>query len=115
VGLIPRVLIILCLMAGLLAPKGAAVLASAVPGVVQMVICTGHGLDVITLDAEGTPRRVAHDLPCGAVHALADLGQTAPEGFARTRRVIAMTIPVAAAPQRDRAYLRPGPRAPPVA
>jgi hypothetical protein len=111
--LIPRALIVLCLLAGLLAPKGAVVLAGAVPGMVQVVICTGHGLDVITLDAEGNPRRVEHDLPCSTVHALPQTGRVALGEAVRTVWFTTIVAPVATVAAQSVAFLRPLPRAPP--
>jgi hypothetical protein len=55
-SLFARTLMVLCLSLSLVAPKASAALAWMLPDSFQsVVICTGYGISVVTLDANGTP------------------------------------------------------------
>ena len=55
-SILARTLLVACVCLSLVAPKATAALAWILPGSFQsVVICTGTGVSVITLDANGTP------------------------------------------------------------
>jgi hypothetical protein len=61
-----RILLALLLALGLVAPKLSAAAGLLASNGATMVICTGAGLAVVTLDAEGRPVKVAvQEEPCG--------------------------------------------------
>lgn len=69
-----RLILLLGVILGVVLPKTSAALVGA--GMIQtnvVVICTGHGLQEILLDADGRPTeapQVIKDAPCLLVHAL---------------------------------------------
>ncbi len=54
-ALIAKYVLVATLSVGLILPMMGAVLVDLVPGVTSFVICTGEGMTVITVDAEGNP------------------------------------------------------------
>lgn len=69
-----RLILLLGVVLGVVLPKTSAALVGA--GMIQtnvVVICTGHGLQEILLEADGRPTdapRIIKDAPCLLVHAL---------------------------------------------
>lgn len=112
--LIRRALLVLTIL-GLLMPRVSGVVASAVPGMVTVVICTGQGLTTIRLDDAGKPLPVIdHSDHCLFAHAVdtaarvelptraATLMDRAPRAGSALIRASGTTSP------------RPPPRAPPL-
>lgn len=54
-GWLARVLLVLCLVAGILLPRAGAILTELIPGIDRMVICTGTEMITLTIGPDGEP------------------------------------------------------------
>lgn len=110
-----RILTLLLIVLGVAAP-GLSPAISAVGGLHATVICTGSGMRVIHLDANGDPVGevgVSHDAPCALVHAVADAPAVPATEVPGDFVLAARLGPVRAPEPLVAEQLRPGPRAPP--
>jgi hypothetical protein len=76
-----RLVLLLGVILGVVLPKTSAALADlGLSGGETVVICTGHGLQEISLSSEGTPAKAPaphEEAPCLLVHALDSVSQAA--------------------------------------
>jgi hypothetical protein len=110
-----RVVLTAFVILGLLVPRISAVVASAAPGGMTVVICTGSGLQTIRIDEDGTPVQVGHQVDhCVLSHTADTAVRVEP---APTVAPVAWNVERPGDQVRASGYqaARPPPRAPPLA
>ncbi len=111
-----RILLLLGVLTGIVLPNSSVALAQL--GLLDgriMVICTGHSLRTIVLDADGQPvesRRT--EAPCLLAHGCAPSATPPPHPVRVVHRVVERAEPAGDAPCLDSAVWLARPRAPPV-
>ena len=103
-----RTVIFALLFAGLLLPKASAVLAAMLPGAFQtIVICTGTGLQTITLAPDGTPVETTDQAPENCTLFKASLSAPLPEPFWQAlARAYGIQLPRALQTQPEKDFAR---------
>jgi hypothetical protein len=84
------------------------------PAVGQMVICTGHGIITVTIDADGNPVRTQTLCPDAALGLLAATAPVAPVALASKTSITWRSWPALTAVPRSEWYLPRAARGPPV-
>ena len=111
-----RILLLLGVLTGVVLPNSSVALAQM--GLLDgriMVICTGHSLRTIVLDADGRPVNSRQtDAPCLLAHGCAPAATLAPHPVRVVYRVAERAEPAGDAPCLDSAVRLARPRAPPV-